>query len=200
MDRLDRLDRRRFIGLSAWGAAAAFGVGMPPMPVSGRSSSSSLSSRIRIAPASEPGERLVLTGRVVGTDGAPRAGIEIDAYHTDANGLYRPDRATPAWPGRPPRLEGRLSAAADGTYEIDTIKPGPYPGGGNPAHIHFHLRTAGVDQSETLWFEGDPQLSAEQIRREAGLGAFSAIRPLSRDVSGVLRVTRDFRLRDGAPR
>jgi protocatechuate 3,4-dioxygenase beta subunit len=193
---MDRLDRRRFIGLSVWGAGAAFAL---PMPTFG-SSSSSPPSRIRIAPAGEPGERLVLTGRVVGADGAPRAGIEIDAYHTDAKGLYRPDGATPAWPERPPRLEGRLLTATDGTYEIETIKPGPYPGGGNPAHIHFHLRTHAVNQPETLWFEGDPQLTAEQIRREAGLGTFSAIRPLSRDASGVLRVTRDFRLQEGAPR
>jgi protocatechuate 3,4-dioxygenase beta subunit len=191
---MDRLNRRRFIGLSAWGAAAAFGV-TPPMRIFG-SSSSSLPSRIQIAPPSEPGERLVLTGRVVGADGALRAGIEIDAYHTDAKGLYRPDGVTPAWPGRPPRLEGRLSTAADGSYEIDTIRPGPYPGGGNPAHIHFHLRTASIDQGETLWFEGDPQLSPEQIRREAGLGRFSAIQPLARDGAGTWRCVRDFRLRD----
>jgi protocatechuate 3,4-dioxygenase beta subunit len=196
---MDRLNRRRFIGLSAWGAAAAFGA---PMRIVGSWSSSlgSLPSRIRIAPASEPGERLVLTGRVVGADGAPRAGIEIDAYHTDAKGLYRPDGGTPAWPARPPRLEGRLSTAADGSYEIDSIRPGPYPGGGNPAHIHFHLRTASIDQGETLWFEGDPQLSPEQIRREAGLGRFSAIQPLVRDGAGVWRCVRDFRLRDGAAR
>lgn len=191
------MDRRRFIGLSLCGAAAALG---SPFAGSASSGLSALPSRIRIAPAGEPGERLVLTGRVVGTDGAPRGGIEIDAYHTDAKGLYRPDRATPAWPERPPRLEGRLATAADGSYEIDTILPGAYPGGGNPAHIHFHLRTGSIDQAETLWFEGEPYLTPEQIRRESGLGRFSAIQPLVRDGGGTWRCVRDFRFRDGAAR
>jgi protocatechuate 3,4-dioxygenase beta subunit len=186
------MDRRRFLEISMYGAAA---LAIPP-PLAASASAGS-PSRIRIASPSEPGERLMLTGRVVGTDGAPRAGIVIDAYHTDAAGLYRPDRATPAWPGRPPRLEGTLATASDGAYEIDTIRPGAYPGGGNPAHIHFHLRTGSIDQAEILWFEGDRYLKPEQIRKEAGLGRFSAIQPLVRDGNGVWRCVRDFRLKDG---
>ena len=189
------MDRRRFIEISLGGTAAA------ALAIPLRSFASPGSpSHIRIAPATEPGEPLVLAGRVVGTDGAPRAGIEIEAYHTDATGLYRPDRATPSWPDRPPRLSGRLMTASDGSYQIDTIRPGAYPGGGNPAHIHFHLRTGSLDQSETLWFEGEPYLTPEQIRREAGLGRFSAIQPAVKDGNGVWRCVRDFRLRDGAVR
>ena len=186
------MDRRRFLEISLGGAAAAaLAIPLPASTPAGPPS------RIQIAPPTEPGERLVLTGRVVGEDGTPRARIEIEAYHTDATGLYRPDRATPAWPDRPPRLSGRLATASDGTYEIDTIRPGAYPGGGNPAHIHFHLRTGSIDQAEILWFEGDRYLSPEQIRKESGLGRFSAIQPLARDGKGAWRCVRDFRLKDG---
>src|SRR5437763_83184 len=36
----------------------------------------------------EPGERLVMTGRVSDVDGAPIVGAVLDVWHADANGLY----------------------------------------------------------------------------------------------------------------
>ena len=42
----------------------------------------------RIAPAGEPGEPMVLEGIVRDGSGAPRAGIVVYAYHTDANGIF----------------------------------------------------------------------------------------------------------------
>jgi hypothetical protein len=40
-----------------------------------------LSSRARIAPPGEPGEPLVVTGRVFGQDGKPRSNVVVYAYH-----------------------------------------------------------------------------------------------------------------------
>jgi len=148
-------------------------------------------SHIRIAPADEPGQRLVLTGHVVDAHGRPAPNVEIYAYHTDAQGLYRRDRYVPDWPSRPPRLQGTLRTAADGSYEIDTIVPAPYPSRNNPAHIHFHVR----GQAEILWFEGDPLLRYA-TQRPPGDGTFASVRPLVRDKQGVAHCTRDFRLKD----
>jgi protocatechuate 3,4-dioxygenase beta subunit len=149
-----------------------------------------LPSRIQIADRSEPGQRLILSGRALGSDGRPLAGVEIYAYHTGADGLYRRDRYTPEWPSKPPRLEGTLRTAADGSYEIDTIKPAAYPSRNNPAHIHFKLRASGFpEQGETIWFEGDPLLTAQQKA--------PYIVRLRRDNDGVLRGTHNFRL--GSP-
>jgi protocatechuate 3,4-dioxygenase beta subunit len=131
-------------------------------------------SRMVIAPPGEPGERLVVTGRVFGPDGHPIAGIEVYAYHTDANGYYRADHKMHG-PLAPPRLEGRLRTAPDGSYRIDTIKPAPYPSRTVRAHIHFKFHGGGLpDQNGTLWFEAD--------------------HPLPRDAAGVLHCTRDFHL------
>src|SRR4051812_19901470 len=69
-------------------------------------------SRIQIAGRSEPGVRLLLSGRTFGRDGKPLPGVEIYAYHTGADGLYRNDRYTPEWPAKPPRLQGTLHTAA----------------------------------------------------------------------------------------
>jgi protocatechuate 3,4-dioxygenase, beta subunit len=150
---------------------------------------SPLPSRIQIAGRNEPGTRLILSGRVLGSDGRPLAGVEVYAYHTGADGLYRRDRYTPEWPSKPPRLEGTLRTAADGSYQIDTIKPGAYPSHNNPAHIHFKLRAPGyAEQGQTLWFEGDPLLTAAQ-------GSAYIVRLY--DTGGVLRGKYDFRL--GSP-
>jgi protocatechuate 3,4-dioxygenase beta subunit len=199
------MNRRQWIGVSCRAVSAAAVAVAFPYETS--FASPGLSSRIRIAPAGEPGERMILAGRVVGVDGGPLGGIEIEAYHTDATGLYRPDRSVPSWPDRPPRLSGRLTTAADGSYEIDTVRPGAYPGGGNPAHIHFRIFASGAHftgthQGETLWFEGEPFLTPEQVRRETSIaaGTFCAIQPLARGADGVLRCRRDFRFRGGSER
>jgi len=108
-------------------------------------------SRMKIAADTEPGQRLVITGHVFSADGRPRGGIQMYAYHTDAKGLYRPDGS---FKGEP-RLRGTLVTASDGSYEIDTIKPAPYPDRNIPAHIHVHLRWLGHDQEEEIRFEGN---------------------------------------------
>ena len=106
-------------------------------------------SRMKIAADDEPGQRLVITGHVFGADGKPRR-VQLYAYHTDAKGLYRPDGS---FKGEP-RLRGTLLTAPDGSYEIDTIKPAPYPNRNIPAHIHVHLRVPGFNQEEEIRFEG----------------------------------------------
>ena len=107
-------------------------------------------SRMKIAADNEPGQRLMITGHVFGADGKPRR-VQLYAYHTDAKGLYRPDGS---FKGEP-RLRGTLVTAEDGSYEIDTIKPAPYPNRDIPAHIHVHLRGPGFDQEEEIRFEGN---------------------------------------------
>jgi protocatechuate 3,4-dioxygenase beta subunit len=143
-----------------------------------------------IADASEPGERLILTGTVFGGDGKPREGVTVYAYHTDANGLYRKK----PW-GRP-RLRGWARTDADGKYEFHTIKPGPYPLRRNPAHIHM---TIAVPNQVEWWmpelrFTGDSFLDAGEVEREARQGTFASIRPLERQANGTLRCVRDIRL------
>jgi Protocatechuate 3,4-dioxygenase beta subunit len=146
-----------------------------------------LPSRIQIAAKGEPGERLILSGHTLGPDGRPLAGVEVYAYHTGADGLYRRDRYTPEWPSKPPRLQGTLRTAGDGSYQIDTIKPAAYPSRNNPAHTHFKLRAPGFpEQGETIWFEGDPLLTAQQKA--------PYVVPLRRDSDGVLRGRHDFKL------
>ncbi len=97
----------------------------------------------------EPGEPLHVTGTVYGPDGeTPAAGIELYAYHTDATGVYSETNDN-----TDPRLKATVRTGADGRYELHTIKPAPYPGGGIPAHIHYRISGGGFsDQRADLNF------------------------------------------------
>src|SRR5436190_7677892 len=108
-------------------------------------------SHMKIAADNEPGQRLTITGHVYDAGGKP-VRVTLYAYHTDAKGFYRPDNR---YPEEPPRLQGTLVTAADGSYEIETIKPAPYPNRNIPAHIHVHLRWQGHDHTEEIHFEGN---------------------------------------------
>jgi protocatechuate 3,4-dioxygenase beta subunit len=93
-----------------------------------------LSASIEIAGASEPGERMAISGRCLHwQNGKPAAGVIVYAYHTDHNGSYAGGpRGT-----RHARLRGWMRTAADGIYSFRSIKPAPYPDRTMPAHIHF---------------------------------------------------------------
>src|SRR4051812_33234949 len=156
-----------------------------------------LFSHIVIAGPNEPGQRLVITGRVFGSDGKPRGGVVIEAHHTDANGIYLAEGARGPNPDVAARLFGRLATAADGTYRIDTIRPRGYPGGGAPAHIHIRIRNGRDEHWEMLEFADDRNLTPAMRAKDSTGGTFATIQPVTRDASGVWHCTRDFRVGGG---
>jgi protocatechuate 3,4-dioxygenase, alpha subunit len=79
-----------------------------------------------VPPGSDGAVRI--TGRVIDGDGAPVGDALIEVWQADASGSYQHDAAagpTGATPGF-----GRVATAADGSYELWTVKPGPVPGPG----------------------------------------------------------------------
>lgn len=148
-------------------------------------------SQITIATDAEPGERLIISGRIFGGDGrTPMAGARLYLYHTDARGVYSSGGP------RHPRLRGWLETGPDGRYELKTIRPGHYPGRRVPAHIHATLRAPGYAERwiDDFWFDGDPYLGPAERARASGNASFSPILHLERGPDGVFRGTRDLRL------
>lgn len=152
--------------------------------------------RTVIAPQSEPGEPLLLSGTIYQPDGVtPAEGITLYVYHTDATGRYNErDDASLA------RLRGWMRTGRDGKYEFRTIKPAPYPNRATPAHIHTHVFGPGYSEYwpeywiDSSWFTSDPLITPSERARLSGRGGFPSIITLERDANGVLKGTRNIKL------
>jgi protocatechuate 3,4-dioxygenase beta subunit len=117
------------------------------------------------------GERIIVSGRVLGADGRPVAHTLIELWQCNAAGRYPHVRDTHDAPLDPNFLgAGRLLTDEAGCYSFTSIKPGAYPWRNNynawrPAHIHFSLfgpalATRLVTQ---MYFPGDPLLELDGI-------------------------------------
>ena len=154
-----------------------------------------LASTARIAPEGEPGQPLVIRGTVRDLSGRPVPGTVVYAYHTDAAGIY-PKAAT-----RHGRLRGWAAADAKGDYVFRTIRPGAYPGGQIPQHVHIHViePDRGTYYIDDLVFDDDPLLTAEQRRGMVkGRGGDGLGRPVQ-GTDGVWSVRRDIVLGKKVP-
>lgn len=117
----------------------------------------------RVAPQGEPGDPLHVSGVVVGPDGAPIAGASLYIYQTDREGYYG---VKPASDNRNPRLKLFLRSDAKGAWAFETVKPGSYPNGRVPPHIHFEVSAPGrAPKIFEIVFEGDPFVTAEMSGR-----------------------------------
>jgi len=115
--------------------------------------------------AGEPlGERIIVTGRVVDSNGRPVPNALLEVWQANSSGRYRhvkdqhPAPLDPNFTGA-----GRTLTDEQGAYRFVTIKPGPYPwlnhyNAWRPAHIHFSIfGRAFVTRLVTqMYFPGDP--------------------------------------------
>ena len=148
-----------------------------------------------IADKNEPGERMIIHGVVLRPDGkTPAPGIRMTVYHTDAKGIYPPQKPSD---GSKPRLRGLLVTNEKGEYEIRTIRPGAYPGGKNAAHVHFVVhRENGRDRNYTLMFSDDPTLSGRERNAGAGREYTGDVQKPERTEDGSWKIRRDILLEE----
>jgi protocatechuate 3,4-dioxygenase beta subunit len=122
-------------------------------------------------PAEPLGERIIVSGRVLDSDGHPVRDQLVEVWQTNAGGRYRhaldqhPAPLDPNFTGA-----GRCLTGADGSYRFVTIKPGAYPwrnhaNAWRPAHIHFSVfgRTFAERLVTQMYFPGDPLLDGDPI-------------------------------------
>jgi protocatechuate 3,4-dioxygenase, alpha subunit len=77
-----------------------------------------------VPPGSEGAVRI--TGRVIDGNGQPVDDALLEVWQADASGTYQ--RAAGPSPAGCSAGFGRVATAADGSYELWTVKPGPVPG------------------------------------------------------------------------
>jgi protocatechuate 3,4-dioxygenase beta subunit len=117
------------------------------------------------------GERIIVTGRVLDSDGRPVRNSLVEVWQTNAAGRYahagdrHPAPLDPNFTGA-----GRCLTDEEGRYRFVTIKPGAYPwknhpNAWRPAHIHFSLFGVSFIQRlvTQMYFPGDPLLDHDPI-------------------------------------
>ena len=155
-----------------------------------------LSATVTLAGAQEPGERMILTGRVLAADGTtPAAGVVIYAHHTNHAGLYANGSNESVWSRRHGRLRGWARTGADGRYSFRTIKPAPYPDRTMPAHVHLFVGEPGRRPYyiDDVVFEGEFGVTAA-YRKACELRGGDGVIRLGRTRDGTLLAQRDIRL------
>ena len=99
----------------------------------------------------DPGERLLLRGRVLDTGGRPVPGARVELWQADGNGEVHPNR-----------YRTRLTSGAGGEFGVTTALPGYIPGApGVWGARHIHVVVTHPDYSQLIsliLFDGDPNL------------------------------------------
>ncbi len=100
--------------------------------------------QIKIVADTATGQRIIIRGIVYQSDGkTPAANVQMYFYQTDNSGRYskhgNEDRKSFAWWHGYTREF--LKTNDKGEYEINTIKPTPYPARTEPAHIHCIVKS-----------------------------------------------------------
>jgi protocatechuate 3,4-dioxygenase, beta subunit len=208
---LPDINRRNFLGRSLaalggltalnLGAGMATGCGTKGGPLNSAAPAAAgqpkLSWQALIVSQDEPGEPLLVTGRIFAPDGkTPVEGLTLYVYHTDARGLYSEEDGNGREPN--PRLKGWMRTDREGRYEFRTIKPMPYPGTTNRRHVHAKVHGAGRAEQwlDDFMFADDPLVTPEVHARFKGSGEFTPLMVSRRGADGLIRCVRDIRLKD----
>ncbi|HEY2315170.1 MAG TPA: protocatechuate 3,4-dioxygenase subunit beta [Streptosporangiaceae bacterium] len=122
-------------------------------------------------PAEPLGERIIVSGRVLDSDGRPVPDALIEIWQANASGRYahavddHPAPLDPNFTGA-----GRCVTDSLGRYRFVTIKPGAYPwrnhhNAWRPAHIHFSLFGRAFTQRliTQMYFPADPLFALDPI-------------------------------------
>jgi len=120
---------------------------------------------------SPQGQRIIVSGRLQGSDGMLLAGQLVEVWQCNAAGRYAHDADQhPAPLDRHFTGAGRCLTDKAGGFRFITIRPGAYPwrnhvNAWRPAHIHFSVfgRTFAERLVTQMYFPGDPLLDFDPI-------------------------------------
>jgi protocatechuate 3,4-dioxygenase beta subunit len=149
--------------------------------------------------ATEP--KLKLTGVIYRPDGkTPAEGVILYIYHTDRHGIY-PKKGNETGTARQHGyIRGWVKTGKDGRYTFYTFRPGGYPSGRAPEHIHPIIAEP---DGRYYWvneflFDDDKNLTDVERRPREVRGSHGVVR--LKNEKGIWVGERDFVLGKGIPR
>ena len=127
-------------------------------------------------------QKLLVKGTVYKKDGkTPAPGVVLYYWQTGTDGRYTPTEGMEESARRHGGIRGWVQTDAAGRYAIYTIRPMPYPGTQNPAHIHVLVKEPQLPNEYYIdeWvFDDDPFVTAVMRRQARNYGG-----------SGIMKVT-----------
>lgn len=181
----DRSRRRLLRGAIALGGAGLLGASLDVLAARGGSPATPRMTAGPFYPRSLPADRdadlaqvagqagtaagliLYVSGRVLDARGRPVSGARIELWQANTHGRYtHPNDDSPA--PLDPNFQGygALVAAADGSYRVRTVRPGPYSS--RTPHIHFAIAGGGARLVTQMFFEGERANEADFLYRSLG--------------------------------
>ncbi|HKV08030.1 MAG TPA: hypothetical protein VJ725_07840 [Thermoanaerobaculia bacterium] len=143
-------------------------------------------SRVRIVTPDEPGQRMIVAGRVLRADDKPAGGTLVYVYQTNNEGVYEGGNQNA-------RLFGYLTTDSQGRFEVETIRPAGYPESDTAQHIHLEVFLEDGRRATEILFADDPRMTPGTRRWAEGAGF--PIVPVTRGKDGVERCSAEIRLR-----
>lgn len=133
--------------------------------------------------------KLKITGTVYHKDGkTPAENVILYIYHTNREGVYETKGDEQGWARRHGYIRGWVQTGKDGKYTFYTFRPGAYPNGSEPEHIHLTVKEPGTNEYylDDYVFDDDPLLTQAKRKSRSNRGGSGIVTP--KMVNGMLTI------------
>jgi len=109
---------------------------------------------------------------------APAKNVIIYIYHTNEKGIYEKKGDETGFAKYHGIHRGWVKTDDEGRYSFYTFKPGSYPNGTEPAHIHFTIKEPDKNEYyiESIQFDDDPLLSKTERKKRNPRGGYGIVK------------------------
>lgn len=144
--------------------------------------------------------KLKITGTVFQNDQkTPASDVIIYIYHTNRAGKYISKGTSQNWERRHGYIRGWVKTKEDGKYTFYTFRPGAYPGGSEPEHIHITVKEPNKNEYylDEYVFDDDPLLTQRERTDLQNRGGSGIVIPVQSKGSYIIE--RDLILGQNVP-
>jgi protocatechuate 3,4-dioxygenase beta subunit len=148
---------------------------------------------VQLSTPDTPGEPMEARLRFVAATGEPLRELQVYVYHANAAGAYVPARGATGCFRFHGALHGWAGPNAEGMVVVRTIRPGHYPRGSEPAHVHVVVQFPGRRgfYINDVMFEDDARVTSAVRAAQQAPGGSGVVRAV-RGAGGVWRVEREI--------